>query len=251
VGSSNRGYEIIGDQVLQEDTLPDLKEGFYIGQEIPLSDPRVQAGAFLMGPNQWPPSNLVPESVFKEPMLAYYKTMIKLCFTVLEILAAGLPYGPAVFDEFTSNDPIASLRLLHYPPQTTSDERQLGAGAHTDFGAITLLLQDEVGGLQVYDTQGACWVDVLPNPDAYVVNIGDMLQMWTSGLYKSSLHRVINKSGKDRYSLPFFFDGSSGCELAPLDGAPPQGGKVLTVEGHMKERYMTTYGGKGTKDGET
>ena len=225
-------------------------KGFYIGQEIPLSDPRVQTNAFLMGPNLWPPTSMVPENIFRDPMSAYYKLMYKLSLTVMDILAAGLPYGPHVFDEFVSNDAVASIRLLHYPPDRSQDERQLGAGAHTDFGAITLLLQDEIGGLQVWDYEGKKWVDITPNPHAYVVNVGDMLQMWTSGRYKSSLHRVLNRSGRDRYSVPFFFDGNIECVLRPLDGSEAPGGKVLTVEGHMRERFSSTYGrGQKREDG--
>ncbi|EHL03101.1 putative ATP-dependent DNA helicase srs2 [Glarea lozoyensis 74030] len=148
VGASNRGYEIIGNQGLQEGTLPDLKEGFYIGRDIPSTDPRVQNNAFLLGPNQWPSPSLIPFPLFRHPMERYYTKILSLSLTILDILAATLPYGPNVFKDFTSNDPIANIRLLHYPPDLSNDERQLGAGAHTDFGAITLLLQDEIGGLQ-------------------------------------------------------------------------------------------------------
>ncbi|KAH8665885.1 hypothetical protein BGZ60DRAFT_540026 [Tricladium varicosporioides] len=254
VGASNRGYELIGNQGLQEGTLPDLKEGFYIGQEIPATDPRVLRSAFLMGPNLWPSPTLLPEPLFRHPMEKYYQAMYSLSLTIMDVIAATLPYGPDVFSEFCSNDAVASIRLLHYPPDTSNDERQLGAGAHTDFGAITLLLQDETGGLQVWDENGGkegTWVDVEPNRDAYVVNVGDMLQMWTSGRYKSGLHRVVNRGGKDRYSVPFFFDGNVECILNPLDGGEVVGGgKALSVEEHMRERFGTTYGrGKEQEDG--
>ncbi|KAG9233028.1 2og-Fe oxygenase family protein [Amylocarpus encephaloides] len=246
VGDSGRGYEVIGNQGLQEGTLPDLKEGFYIGKEISATDPRVLNNAFLIGPNQWPPTHLIPSPPFREPMEEYYDRMLNLCFAILDILAATLPYGPDVFASFISNDPVASIRLLHYPPDTSTDDRQLGAGAHTDFGAITLLLQDETGGLQVFDSSDDEWVDLKPRRDAYVVNVGDMLQMWTGGRYKSGLHRVINKGGKDRYSVPFFFDGNIDCVLSPLDGSGGEG-DALTVEGHMRERFASTFG-RGRKD---
>ncbi|KAE9377198.1 citrinin biosynthesis oxygenase CtnA [Stipitochalara longipes BDJ] len=250
VGASNRGYELIGGQGLQEGTLPDLKEGFYVGHEIPADDPRVQKKAFLMGPNLWPPSNLVPGDVFREPMSSYYAQMHALTLKVLEVIAAGMEYPGVeeVFKEFTANDAVASIRLLHYPPDKGNDARQLGAGAHTDFGAITLLLQDEIGGLQVWDYVGKEWRDVKPVKEAYVVNVGDMLQMWTSGKYKSSLHRVVNRSGRDRYSVPFFFDGNVDFELKPLDGREREGG-ILTVEAHMKERFASTYGRGAQKVG--
>lgn len=250
IGASNRGYEVLGGQGLEEGMRPDLKEAFYISQHLAPSDPRVQKCRFLMGPNIWP---TIPKEYFQTPMENYYKLMFDLSLTVLDILAKGLPYGDDVFEEFKSNDAVAALRLLHYPPDKSGDEKQLGAGAHTDFGAITLLLQDEVGGLQVWDSTASSssekegkWVDVPPNPSAYVFNVGDMLQMWTSGKYKSSVHRVVNRSGRDRYSVPFFFDGNIDCVLKPLDGSEVEG-EVLTVEGHMRERFASTYG-RGKKD---
>jgi isopenicillin N synthase-like dioxygenase len=153
-----------------------------------------------------------------------------------------LPYGDDVFNDFVANDPICNLRLLHYPPHTSKDPRQRGAGAHTDFGAITLLLQDMSGGLEVLDYATGQYVPVDPNPDAYVVNIGDMMQMWTKGVYKSTMHRVINKGSGDRYSMPFFFDGNAEVKLNPLDGSAPPDGDAPTVLEHMAERFGTTYG---------
>lgn len=190
-----------------------------------------------MGPNIWPNPSLIPEAVFKEPIEEYYPKMMELSKTILQILAAGLPYGPHVFDEFLANDPLASLRLLHYPPTNSSG---LGAGAHTDFGAFTFLLQDDHAGLQVQNPETKEWVSITPNRNSYVVNIGDMMQRWTKGLYKSNLHRVINSGKEDRYSSPFFFDGNLDCRLAPFDGSEPEE-KVLTVEEHMEERFATTY----------
>lgn len=174
-------------------------------------------------------------------MEKYYEEMYTLSLSVLEILAKGLPYGTDIFQEFTSNDAVASIRLLHYPPQTNPSANQLGAGAHTDFGAITLLLQDETPGLQVFNPDAEEWVAITPNPEAYVVNIGDMLCKWTKGVYKSSLHRVLNFGTKDRYSVPFFFDGNMECRLDPFDGSEIDGG-AATVEEHMLERFASTYG---------
>jgi isopenicillin N synthase-like dioxygenase len=192
-----------------------------------------------MGENLFPSS--VPAAELKEPTEEYYAAVLSLALTVLEILARGLNYGADVFKSFVSNDPICTLRLLHYPPRSSGAENQLGAGAHTDFGAVTLLLQDDAGGLEVLDHATGNFVPVQPNPEAYVVNVGDMLSMWTSGVYKSNVHRVINKGVGDRYSVPFFFDGNADTKLAPLDGGEPMGGKVLTVEEHMLERFGTTY----------
>jgi isopenicillin N synthase-like dioxygenase len=94
----------------------------------------------------------------------------------------------------------------------------------------------------VLNPHTGAWVAVEPNPDAYVVNIGDMLSLWTKNIYRSSTHRVINRSKRVRYSLPFFFDGNADVKLVPFDGSEPAGGRVLTVEEHMLERFGTTYG---------
>lgn len=222
-------------------------QSFYIGREVPGVSSSTSA---MVGPNRWLPSTTIPDDIFKNIMTLYHQSMLSLALLVLEILAQGLPYGPHIFDDFISkdvvtNNVVASLRLLHYPPQTSTDERQLGTGAHTDFGAVTLLLQDENAGLQVKDEAAGVWVPVAPNKDAYVINIGDMLAMWTKGLYKSGLHRVLNRSEKDRYSVPFFFDGNMACRLAPFDGSVT-GADVITVEGHMRER-METAAARGKK----
>ncbi|CAN8098488.1 unnamed protein product [Discula destructiva] len=235
----NRGYEIIGAQALQSDTLPDNKEGFYVGKNLSTDLDIVKAHPHLLGENVFPPGLSLSE--FQRPVERYYASVLELSLKVLEILAKGLPYGDGIFQDFVSNDPICIVRLLHYPPQVSRDQRQLGAGAHTDFGAITLLLQDTAGGLEVLDESSKTWHAVAPNPDAYVVNIGDMLALWTKNIYKSATHRVINNSGTDRYSVPFFFDGNADVKLRPFDGSEPVGGKVITVEEHMLERLGTSY----------
>ena len=157
----------------------------------------------------------------------------------MRILARGLKnFNTGVFEDFCK-EPIAAVRLLHYPPHPkTQDATLVGAGAHTDFGAITLLLQDGHSGLQVLNQFSKEWIDVPPQQYAYVVNVGDMLEAWTSETYKSNIHRVINSSGTDRYSIPFFLDGNADCVIKPLDGSK---GKPFTVEEHMLSRYAASY----------
>lgn len=134
------------------------------------------------------------------------------------------------------------MRLLHYPLAVKDTlKTQLGASAHTDFGAITLLLTDENPGLEVLDSLNNEKREIEPNLDACVVNIGDMLSMWTGDLYKSSLHRVINKNPTDRYSVVFFFDGNIDCSLAPLDKSKTSENAII-VEQHTLHRMATSYG---------
>lgn len=198
-----------------------------------------------MGPNVWPFPSLLAASQFQQPAERYYDAIYKLTLTVLGLIARTLPYGPNVFEKFTADIPSVTLRLLRYPPAQKTEKRQLGASAHTDFGAITLLLQDENPGLEVLDTATNTFVPIRPNPYAYVVNIGDMLSKWTKNEYKSSVHRVINHSPCDRYSVVFFFEGNLDCQLNPLDGSgETEGEEVLTVEGHLLTRMGDSYGGK-------
>lgn len=251
-----RGYDPMSSQLYEDDVLPDLKEGFFLGQDISPEDPRAVARRFFMGPNVWPPVELLAPEDFKEPAEKYYEAMTKLCHVVLDLIAATLPYGPHVFDELKANDPACPMRLLHYPQtraaakaqEGEAQKRQLGSSAHTDFGAVTLLLQDEHPGLEVQDRETGEWIGVPPNPEAYVVNMGDMISLITGGLYKSSIHRVVNKNPTDRFSVVYFFDGNIDFKLYPLEVVHGKGsgedGKAPTVEEHMIERTMASYGMK-------
>lgn len=172
----------------------------------------------------------------------------ELARTMFRILAAGMPYGLHVFDEFLDGHPLALLSPKHYPPSSEYVHEEgedpstaLGCGPHTDFGSMTLLLQDMVGGLQVKHGEDT-WIDVKPNRGAYVVNIGDMLHKWTKGEYKSTVHRVLSpKENVHRYSLPYFFNGNLDARLIPFDQmANGTSDKVLTVKDHLLERIMAT-----------
>jgi isopenicillin N synthase-like dioxygenase len=157
-------------------------------------------------------------------------------------LSLGLP--EAAFAAFCQ-DPMAILRLLHYPPQPPSDPGQ-GAGAHTDFGALTILLQDQTGGLEVHDRALDAWTPAPPLAGAYVVNLGDLIARWTNDRYRSTPHRVVNRSGRRRYSIPFFFSGAPDYGVACLPGCLEPGESPTypptTVEAHIQERYRQTYG---------
>lgn len=247
-----RGYDLMGTQLYEDDVLPDLKEGFFIGQNMEPSDPRVQARRFFMGSNVYPPTDLLAHDEFKKPIEKYYEAMAELCHKVLDLVAATLPYGPKVFDEIQTNDPACPMRLLHYPPtrpaatakEGEAQKRQLGSSAHTDFGAVTLLLQDEHPGLEVQDRETGDWIEVPPNPAAYVVNMGDIVTRLTDGLYKSSIHRVLNKNPTDRFSVVYFFDGNVDFKLHELEKVYGEGvgeEKAPTVEEHMIERTMASY----------
>jgi isopenicillin N synthase-like dioxygenase len=126
-----------------------------------------------MGPNVWPDTSLLAPADFREPVERYFAAVNGLALKLLALVARTLPYGPDVFARFTDGHVIAPLRLLHYPPANESTNgTRLGAGAHTDFGAITLLLQDENPGLEVLDLKRGTFVPIEPTPAAFVVNVG-------------------------------------------------------------------------------
>ncbi len=241
LSAANRGYEPIGAQTLQAGTAPDLKEGFYIGVDLPSDDRRVVANVFNHGPNQWPP---LPDA-WKRSIVRYFDAMLELGESLMRGIALSLRLPEAHFASYC-RDPMALLRLLHYPPQAANPHPgEKGCGEHTDWGAVTFLLQDDVGGLQVFDNMRG-WCDVTPMPGAFVVNLGDLLARWTNDLYRSTLHRVVNLSGRERYSIPFFFDGNPDYPIACLPTCLPAGGIATyaptTQVEHLEEMYRRTYG---------
>jgi len=174
----NRGYEKIGSQILEAGTLPDIKEGFYIGEEISKSHPYFVQKKLNSGPNVWP-SSVQNAHEFQATSMEYYKAMHALARDILIVLAQTLDLDERYFAEFTTGA-VATLRYLHYPPQPKDSDEKLsrGIGAHTDFGSVTLLMQDEVAGLQVWEKTANEWLDVKPIKGAYVVNLGNMFMRW-------------------------------------------------------------------------
>ena len=247
---SRRGYERIGEQTLDKQMLPDQKEvqrirpwplqyssltfrqGFYVGREVPAENI-----SFMRGPNQWPD---LREEAFHRPITEYHKHMGQLCNSLIEILVRGLGHPLHVLDAFT-REPVCNLKLLHYPPHTSKNARQFGAGAHTDFGGITVLLQQPgKHGLQVYYQPTDEWLPVPAVEDVFVVNLGDLVHKWTDGLYRSTLHRVINAADGDRYSIPCFWHG----DLSATNPFRPGDTRGETVEDHVKQKFDQSYGTK-------
>jgi isopenicillin N synthase-like dioxygenase len=235
-----RGYERMGGQKLEAGAQFDRKEGFVLGTDLPPDDKRVLAGWPQHGSNQWPDG--MP--AWRATLEAYHAKLVALAGTIMCGLALSLDVAEDYFADCV-RDSIATLRLLHYPPQPANagaDAR--GAGAHTDWGAITILLQDGVGGLQVHDG-GDNWIDAPPIPGTFIINLGDLVPRWTNGLYRSTMHRVINKSGRERYSAAFFFDGRGDyvSDVVPTCIAPGEAPKFapLSVNEHLAEMFRLTH----------
>ncbi|KAI2635789.1 putative gibberellin 20 oxidase [Hypomontagnella submonticulosa] len=233
-----RGYEAIESQEF-ESGFRDLKEGFMIGPELP-------PGRFLQGPNMWPEESDCPR--FRSTMEEYFAAMRSLSVKMFRLLALSLHLDERYFDAFVdSRDSISMCRAHRYPPVNTGTaERSRGIGAHTDFGAMTLLLQDDLGGLEVFHRPTSTWNAVPYVEDAYVVNIGDMMEQWTNGRYMSTLHRVISPvSNKDRYSVVFFNEGLLDQVIECIPTCIESGEVALhqpvTVEAHLRKRYGLSY----------
>ncbi|MDE0156678.1 MAG: isopenicillin N synthase family oxygenase [Gammaproteobacteria bacterium] len=238
----NRGYEPIAAQTLDEGSPPDLKEGFLIGNDLDENHPYVKQEVPNTGSNQWPEQ---PEG-FKDSFNEYVDMMRDLGRTLAKVLALSLDLTEAYFDEGLT-EPVMVGRLLHYPSQDSEIvANQLGAGAHTDWGMLTMLLQDDIGGLEVQNSEGD-WISAPPKESTFVVNLGEMMRVFTNGIYRSNMHRVVNNhSGKSRYSCPTFFDPDYFYKVKCVPTCIPESGKLdfpeTTAREHVAYMYEKTYG---------
>jgi isopenicillin N synthase-like dioxygenase len=188
-----------------------LQEAFQIRRPLADDDPGLLAGLPLHGKIPWP--SAMPD--LKPRMMEYYEKVDALGYELLKLFEVGLDFAPDTLKQYFKKD-MNSLRLLHYPPQKPDEEgKYLGARAHTDTNAFTILAQDANGGLEVRNRDNE-WVAVPPIDGTFVVNVGEVLKVWTDGILSSTLHRVINRSGRDRYSIPFFMYPSYDALIQPL-----------------------------------
>jgi isopenicillin N synthase-like dioxygenase len=210
-GRAWRGYFPVGGELTSGE--PDLKEGLYFGTELDESDPRVRAGTPMHGRNLFPE---IPE--FRETVLDCMSALEAAGQRVLSLLAAGLRLDADYFQRRYTGDPTVLFRIFRYPPDDAA-RAGWGVGAHTDYGLLTLLQQDTVGGLQVLNRDR--WLDVPPLADSLVCNVGDMLERLTRGRYLSALHRAKNVTTRERLSMVLFLDPAFDAQLEPLPGVAP------------------------------
>ena len=254
-GPAWRGWFPLGGELTSG--RPDMKEGIYFGSELPADDPRVAVEhRALHGPNLFPAA--VPE--LRPLVLEWIDVVTALGHRLLGAIALGLGLDEQWFRVHLTADPTILFRIFRYPPldpagpeatepnmrpvvrpvrraeQPGSDEgatrvrselavppeaaQTMSVQEHTDYGLLTLLVQDDRGGLEV--RAGDAWISVPAEPDVVVCNIGDMLDRMTGGRYRSTPHRVRNRSARERLSLPLFLDPSWDAVIAPLplDGPP-------------------------------
>lgn len=199
-----------------EETPPDLKESFNGGPlAVPAGIDDPDAHAFCYQPTPWPD---LPG--FRPAWVAYYRAMEDLAARVMAAFAEALGLPRDHFDAFIGN-PISALRALNYPATTAAPEDgQQRAGAHTDYGSLTILLPQEGSrGLEIL-MPGGDWAEVTAPPGAFVINVGDLMARWTADRWVSTLHRVVAHAGQpQRQSLAFFHQPDWEAEITPLDGS--------------------------------
>jgi isopenicillin N synthase-like dioxygenase len=201
----HRGYVPVGEEGVESGT-PDLKEAFDTALDLPADDPDHLAGNPMLGPNTWPD---VPG--FAEAVTGYYDAVLEVGHMLLAAFADALGEDPDVFSRHATKTP-SQLRLVHYPYNPDARDG-LGIGAHTDYECFTLL-KPTAPGLEVLNGAGE-WIDVPPRPGTFVVNIGDLLELWTNGVFVATSHRV-RRVVQERYSFPLFFNVDYDTEVKPL-----------------------------------
>jgi isopenicillin N synthase-like dioxygenase len=208
-GRAWRGYFPVGGELTSG--RPDLKEGLYLGTELPADHPRTALP--MHGPNLWPGG----QPGLRAAVTAYMDATTRAAAVLMEGVSLSLGLPADWFEQHYTAEPTVLFRIFHYPAAGPPDidwSQSWGVGEHTDYGLLTLLAQDRHGGLQVKTPGG--WIEAPPISGALVCNIGDMLERLTGGRFRSTPHRVLNRSGQDRLSFPLFFDPDFEAPMRPL-----------------------------------
>jgi isopenicillin N synthase-like dioxygenase len=237
--TSYRGYVRLGEEKLDPALAGDIKECFNAGPDLAADDPEVLAGTPFHAVNQWPD---VPG--FRSTLMTFHAAALELVRLLHRAIAVDLGIDEAYFEPYFTHA-VGVLRLLHYPPHPgTFDGNVYGAGAHTDYGNLTLLAQDATGGLEVRRRDGS-WVGVPPAAGTFVCNIGDCLMRWTNDVYVSNPHRVVNRSGRERFSVAYFGDPNADAlvDCLPSVLGPGETAKYppITYAEYLRSRYDATY----------
>ncbi|MEJ1964113.1 MAG: 2OG-Fe(II) oxygenase family protein [Gammaproteobacteria bacterium] len=226
---ANFGFQGIEGESLDPKSKPDLKESFTMRN----------ARAWATRVERW------PDLEFRDMALELYDTSFAAACRLLGILARCLDLPSHFFAERHLGENV-TLRFLHYPANLTARSlEQLGAGAHTDYGSITLLFQDDVGGLELLGADGL-WRSAPPVPDAVVINTGDLMERWTNGRYRSTVHRVKPITGtRDRFSIALFVDPDSAvnveCLPSCVGAEMPARYAPITAGEHIRQKIEATH----------
>ncbi|KAJ0115024.1 hypothetical protein J7T55_001432 [Diaporthe amygdali] len=214
-----RGYEPMLETRLDPTTKGDIKEAFTMGdcaiepEQGYVGKTGHQPPPYITKPqNIWPPK----APWWREGLYKYYNTMLPLAMKLTRIFALAFDLDENEFDKYFKF-PITGMRALYYPPTPASEGApNIGLGAHADFSWLTLVLQDSVPALEVLNKDGI-WVDAPPKPGTFVCNVGQYLERQSNGKFQATVHRVRNRTGRERYSLPFFLTPDPDADLEVLD----------------------------------
>ena len=243
INARHRGFNALGDALMYEATKPDYKEFYTMGLELPDTDPDVVAGEPLRGPNNWP----LDRPGLRTAMTAYYDAIGACGVDLLRAVAVSLGATPDFFaDKYAKR--LQRTQIIYYPPHPErADADQFGLAPHTDFGCITLLWQDDSGGLEVLERQSKTWIPATPIPGTLVVNVADLLQRWTNDRYASTPHRVVNKSGRERFSIATFYDPDFKAVVDPRQlGVSQSPYEATTAGAHILGRIERSFGYRKT-----
>ena len=213
-----------------------LFEQYRMQADLPPDDPDVKAGSPLYQPNRWPAD--MPG--FAETCNSYYAAMVELSRHLLRAFALGLGLREDRFEAYF-NKPISQLGLQYYPPLPETAEKDVSnTRSHTDEGPLTILAQGRVSGLEVKRRDGS-WIAAPPVEGAYTINVGDMLMWWSNGRYLSNLHRVRNRAGVERFSVPFFMNPDFDTVVAPLPELLEEGEAPIHEPVHVGQHLLRFY----------
>jgi len=201
INANHHGYLSVGEAKMDKAERMDLKESFVWGLDLPDEHPSVTMENPFLGRNQWPTEMLD----FKRSVYPFFEAGLQCGRDMMRAFALGMGLPDDSFLKAT-DEPIARSSIIHYPPQPADlGVEQFGVAPHTDYGCLTLLWQDQVGGLEVQTHEGE-WVTAHPIENTIVVNVGDLLMRWTNEGFKSTPHRVVNRKGQERYSMVIAWD---------------------------------------------
>src|SRR6266571_2764344 len=245
LNENNIGYLPVNESMQRASTVhkatrPNLNESFFISHDRGAAHPDVVAGTPLRGRNQWPAGH----DGMRAMMVAYFKTMEALGERILPVLARSLELPTDFFAPFFVNDAHINLRFLHYPPQEVDDDEQFGQGPHTDNSFFTMLAREEVPGLAVRLPSGE-WLAPPVIADTFLVNLGNVMKRWSNDRFLSTPHGVLNDSGRDRYSIAFFYspniDAVVECLPSCVSAATPAGYPRAVYRDLVLEFYNANY----------
>lgn len=231
-GRAWRGYFPVGEELTS--AVPDQKEGIYFGTELDPDDPRVRAGLPMHGSNLFP----LGISGLRSTVLSYIEELTALGHDLVAAISLSLGREESFFNDHYTADPLILFRIFNYP--SIHDRSAWGVGEHTDYGLLTILKQDEAGGLEI--KVGSQWIQAPAVPGSFICNIGDMLDRMTAGRYRSTPHRVRNTSGRDRLSFAFFFDPNFDAEIHPLFEREKPDDKEERWDQSSVREFRGTYG---------